>query len=347
MEFKSQAIKSFYEKYRDQDQIDSVISFLNKKYGHKTNIMFNFEQALSKVKSEGFISNDYGKTETLISFDNGFRIVRLLDQDARLYDAKMMRNCIGDYGEHFGLYSFRDEQNIPHLNFEIKRKKVKQIMGVGNSKVAPKYMEYVNQFYKKIKLNFNCFEIERLGYTKEDLLWVQFKKYFENIQYVTINNEKYIYEVNKLNVIKQIDFKSEYLVLYLLRTNQCDEAIFQLVKNGTDVCFSDNFLLKQACIYGRINLVRLFVKYGADVSANNNAAIRAAAQTGRIDIVRYLIRNGADIHVYNDQIKRHSIRDDNEPMMEFFKKGYSRIDKVYSFGYSLIRIVRKFFKSNL
>lgn len=330
MEFKSQAIKTFYEKYKDQEEIDSVITFLNKEYSHKSQIMFNYHQAVDKLRKGKIENISVGKVEPIISFDDGYKIVRLLDKEARLYDAKLMKNCLGSYDEHFGLFSLRDENDQPHLNFEIKKKKIKQIMGFGNSKVAPKYIPYVERFYEKMKLELNTAEMERLGYSKNDWLWQQFKDYFGNIQYISIKNVDYIYEGNQLKIVKKIDFKSEYLILYLLRTKQCDDAIIQLVNNGTDIRFSDDFLLKKACIYGRFNLVTLFVNNGADVASGNNSAIRSAAELGYVNIVRYLIRHGADIHVNNNQIKRHAIRDGNEKMIEFLKKGYYRFDQFYS-----------------
>ncbi len=77
-------INEFYEKYKNEKQIDHVMDFLKFEYSNKK-IMFNYEEALRKTqiwvdklnkKTNGL---NAGRTEFVLDLDDGFSLVRLID----------------------------------------------------------------------------------------------------------------------------------------------------------------------------------------------------------------------------------------------------------------------------
>jgi ankyrin repeat protein len=68
-----------------------------------------------------------------------------------------------------------------------------------------------------------------------------------------------------------------------------------MIKNGADVAADDNFGVRWASIYGRIEVVRLLIEHSADVTANNNDAILWASKNGHLKVVKLLIEHGADV----------------------------------------------------
>ena len=136
-------------------------------------------------------------TEIVLDFKDGFKVVKLIGENAYKREGFLMSHCVGSYyGRDVEIYSLRDKDNIPHCTME----KDQQIKGKGNGDIHPKYILYVVKFLEHVGMTVGDSEMKHLGYInveefKEDLH--QDTKYF---------NDKYI-----LNTEKMLDKKgNEY-----------------------------------------------------------------------------------------------------------------------------------------
>ena len=93
---------------------------------------------------------------------------------------------------------------------------------------------------------------------------------------------------------------------------ECDEIIKLLAVKGADMNASSNLssafrlegyergtALLDACLRGRLDVVRLLLELGADIDDNNHNPLIEACTFRRIDIVRLLISYGANVNARN------------------------------------------------
>ena len=58
--------------------------------------------------------------EVILDFKDGFKIVKLVGENAYKREGFLMRHCVADYfGKDVEIYSLRDKKNIPHATMEI------------------------------------------------------------------------------------------------------------------------------------------------------------------------------------------------------------------------------------
>jgi hypothetical protein len=129
-------------------------------------------------------------TETILDFNDGFRIVKLIGENAYKREGFLMSHCVASYyGNGKEIYSLRDKDNMPHCTIE----KDNQVKGKGNGNIHPKYIEYVIKFLEKVGMTVGDNEMKHLGYINVSKI----KKYlhkdtkFFNINYVP-DDEKLI-----------------------------------------------------------------------------------------------------------------------------------------------------------
>lgn len=92
-------------------------------------------------------------------FDDGYRMVRILNKVSAMRESYMMRHCIGDgaYDSYLKedpsksameFYSLRDPKNQPHVTMQVCREKrlLRQFSGKKNAWPASKYLPYVTDF---------------------------------------------------------------------------------------------------------------------------------------------------------------------------------------------------------
>lgn len=81
--------------------------------------------------------------EVVLDFKDGFKVVKLIGENAYKREGFLMRHCSASYfGKNVEVYSLRDQDNIPHCTME----KDKQIKGKGNGDIHPRYVDYVVKF---------------------------------------------------------------------------------------------------------------------------------------------------------------------------------------------------------
>ncbi|MEK9694532.1 MAG: PcfJ domain-containing protein, partial [Candidatus Poseidoniales archaeon] len=100
-------------------------------------------------------------TEVVLDFGDGFKIVKLIGENAFKREGNLMRHCVASYyGKDTEVYSLRDKNNNPHCTIE----KDKQIKGKGNGDIHPKYIDYVVRFLEHTGMKVRASEMEHLGY---------------------------------------------------------------------------------------------------------------------------------------------------------------------------------------
>ena len=89
--------------------------------------------------------------QTLELFDDGYRMVLLENEADLAEEGKSMSHCVTSYAQaleqrQVDLLSLRDPAGRPHVTLEVRGGKVVQVRGRGNSKVAPRYRQNVQNF---------------------------------------------------------------------------------------------------------------------------------------------------------------------------------------------------------
>ncbi len=100
-------------------------------------------------------------TEVVLDFKDGFKIVKLVGENAYKREGFLMSHCVASYfGRDVEIYSLRDKDNIPHATME----KDQQIKGKGNGDIHPKYIDYVVKFLEHVGMTVGDSEMKHLGY---------------------------------------------------------------------------------------------------------------------------------------------------------------------------------------
>jgi hypothetical protein len=96
-------------------------------------------------------SDEEGQTETVYEFKDGWKIVKLLDEQAYNREGLLMNHCVASYitREESTIYSLRDPQNIPHATVETgPDDHMKQCQGNSNSNLKPEYQEMLSEWWE-------------------------------------------------------------------------------------------------------------------------------------------------------------------------------------------------------
>lgn len=156
------------------------------------------KKLIKKAQNIIEVDND---VEEFMSFKSApLRWVKLVGKAAYEREGKLMSHCVSSYHGRSGsvIYSLRDQKNEPHCTVEVvsQNGRIQQIKGKGNGSIHPKYIKYVLKFLKKIKLDINENEMDRLGYHNLPTeAWDTLYKYFkpESIKSITFNGKRYFY----------------------------------------------------------------------------------------------------------------------------------------------------------
>lgn len=107
--------------------------------------------------------------ETIHDFLNGTKIVKLKTKKAFQREGFFMSHCAGGYNpdnQNCHVYSYRDENNMPHATFEVKKEsdEIIQIKGKGNGPIHPKYIHPILAFLKSVGMEIRPTDMVNLGY---------------------------------------------------------------------------------------------------------------------------------------------------------------------------------------
>ena len=139
------------------------------------------------------IDEEYGTDiDIVLDFQDGYRWVKLISQNAYTREGGLMSHCVGSYfTRKVEIFSLRDAMNKPHCTIE----KDEQIKGKGNGDINLKYINYVVKFLEHIGMKVRDSEMQRLGY-----IVPYFPEYVTNKLYLN----KYIAEKESVEYVDTV-----------------------------------------------------------------------------------------------------------------------------------------------
>lgn len=159
-----------------QTEAEHVIDYLNSDEAPKRLRRMSYEQALESTKKWDLANQKKGRDlvedetdlEKIKTFGSGYYIAKLLTKRSFEREGFLMRHCLGGMtpGSEYDIFSLRDETNLPHATFEVRKnsKEINQVKGKGNGPIHPKYIDYVLWFLKHTGLDVRENEMRNLGY---------------------------------------------------------------------------------------------------------------------------------------------------------------------------------------
>lgn len=155
--------KYLQENQENQTEIEHILDYL---YSHPkldiskigyTTISAKAEKWMKKLQTLSTKDTEVEGTDYVVDFDfgDGYRMVKLLSQEAYNREGKLMSHCVSSYyGRDEVIYSLRDANNKPHCTISDASG---QIKGKGNGSIDPKYIDYIIRFLesKEIKVSEN------------------------------------------------------------------------------------------------------------------------------------------------------------------------------------------------
>lgn len=124
----------------------------------------------------------------------GFRLVKLLTEDAYKREGAMIRHCVASYYNNSKcyIYSIRDSKNQSHCTLEVFREgnDINQIKG----KIDPKYIKYVIKSLNLLGMKVRSSELNYLGYVDLEEISEGFTQWIKDVKFMTFKGKEYAYE---------------------------------------------------------------------------------------------------------------------------------------------------------
>tara|TARA_Y100000034_G_scaffold134332_1_gene202473 strand:+ start:2034 stop:3326 length:1293 start_codon:yes stop_codon:yes gene_type:complete len=299
------AIQKFYNKHKNESEINRVIDFLLSEYPLKKSINFSFIQALEKTekwelsrKSE--VPNEYlsGEVELIHSFPNKLNLVRLIDQDSKNWEGLKMGHCAGNFVSHDTIFSLRDENYNPHCTIEISKNKINQIKGKRNGAINNKYVDTIISCLEILSQRYNIrnitsLDIKNIGYINISLIEREFfSKFFLGSKIITINNSFYLSFNEKLTLKKNFSSFNFSAFRKIVKYRLCDEAAHLMISNGLD--FNDPavgpYILHTVLDCRDIKTIKLIFSSGYRFSNQDYDFIEGFLNEIELSAFKYLIQ---------------------------------------------------------
>lgn len=199
--------------------------------------------------------------EAVLDFKDGFKVVKLVGENAFKREGFLMRHCCASYyGKSTEVYSLRDEKNMPHATIE----KDQQIKGKGNGDIHPKYIKYVVEFLEYTGMQVRDSEMAHLGYVNIEKL----QKEEPALVFPELFRDKYFYKDN-LHKIENKDNMSLW-------------DIFGLFKFDANMKVKFNFNVV-ACV---TNLKKFLskIRNKKDIQSGGNSAKMSGGDYAKIEL---------------------------------------------------------------
>lgn len=195
----SNYLKKNPENYQE---VEHIVDFLNSDEAPKRLRKMSYQEAkqgaerwVSKlIKQSEKVSETEEDVKVILNFENGFKLVQLLGENAFKREGNLMRHCVGSYyGGETKVYSLRDYKNMPHCTMEVDQD-IQQIKGKGNGSIHPKYIDMVLQSLEYFGLDVNEHDMPNLGYIPlSDDTWKVLDGKLGGVKYLTWNNKQFFY----------------------------------------------------------------------------------------------------------------------------------------------------------
>ena len=205
-------LTSFLKKNQEnQGEIEHIIDYLNSPQAPKRLIRMSYDQAKASTdkwlktmmkRGNNIVETDADVEIILRSKSTGFRLVKLVGENAFKREGFLMKHCVASYAGKTDteVYSLRDANNSPHCTIEVQQKngEIAQIKGKGNGSIHPRYIRYVLKILKYFKMEIRDSEMQNLGYfLPSEGLRSFIDLNFKSFQYISFQSKKYIYQKSK------------------------------------------------------------------------------------------------------------------------------------------------------
>ena len=227
------------------EEVEHVLDFLVQHKGKISQMSYPEAKSLtekwdkSQQKKGQTIQEKPEDTETLLDFGDGFKVVKLIGENAYKREGFLMRHCVASYyGKSVEIYSLRDKDNMPHCTME----KDQQIKGKGNGDIHPKYIGYVVQFLEKVGMTVGDSEMSHLGYINVE----KFKKEFDKETKDQLINDKYLPKNQKWIDKKGEEFISLEILEQIPLVSKCDGSLKINFELPMFIKLSVNYIFKKS-----------------------------------------------------------------------------------------------------
>ena len=205
-------LTSFLKKNQEnQGEIEHIIDYLNSAQAPQRLIRMSYDQAKASTdkwlkamvkRGDNIVETDADVEIILRSKSTGFRLVKLVGENAFKREGFLMKHCVASYAGKTDteVYSLRDANNSPHCTIEVQQKngEIAQIKGKGNGSIHPRYIRYVLKILKYFKMEIRDSEMQNLGYfLPSEGLRSFIDLNFKSFQYISFQSKKYIYQKSK------------------------------------------------------------------------------------------------------------------------------------------------------
>jgi ankyrin repeat protein len=75
------------------------------------------------------------------------------------------------------------------------------------------------------------------------------------------------------------------------------QEVKELVANGADIRFGNDFVLRRSAEKGRLGVIKYLISKGANIHVWNDYPLRMSAFFRHFDVVDYLVENGANVDI--------------------------------------------------
>ena len=339
----SEVINKFAEKHKGKEGLNHVLDYLKSEYSHRKSINFSFEQAKEKAKDwtdrlnkknakKIKNSKNVGEVELVLDFDDGFKLVRLIDQRSKDWEGYQMNHCVSSYKNHPHIYSLRNKNNIPKCTFELNfhsyhgYKILAQIEGKNNN-ISQKYAEKILTSLEYLGIKDISIALKKLGVKSNfDEDWVQ--ENFTGYKIIQLKNTKYLFDKNA-RLKKPIKNPCVKLLRFAIYNNLIDDAIL-LIELGTDLYKKAAFgssPIELIFEHNRSPLIKYLIKNNL-IKKNNSLSIlleKCMYKNVVSEEIRYLLFNSYYNEIPNkDKLFNYFLETNQITYVKLFvQKGYN------------------------
>jgi len=161
-------LKNYLEKNESStEEVEHILDYLVLSKKKVSKMSYKEAKSLAdkwmkiQIKKGNNIKESEEDTEVILDFKDGFKIVKLIGENAYKREGYLMSSCVASYyGNNKEIYSLRDNKNMPHCTMEYNQ----QVKGKGNGDIHPKYIKYIVEFLEYMKMTVGENEMKHLGY---------------------------------------------------------------------------------------------------------------------------------------------------------------------------------------
>lgn len=130
---------------------------------------------------------------------------------------------------------------------------------------------------------------------------------------------KKLLKITDNNTDAYVKFKN-LLFCYACKLGR-DKIINFLIKiKDVDIHYYNDKPLREACLTGKLDIVKFLIQSGADVYSNNNSSLYAACLSGNFDLVKYLMMLCGTTPVFDDNLLNYACRNGNIDLINYLIK---------------------------